>query len=79
MTKVWNPVAEPFRVGATYRSTAAGLYGWRDGPVQTFATIEEARAAAAAIPRDRTLRSISIQVAVNPETWQRNGRWRTVK
>jgi hypothetical protein len=75
----WNPTAEPFRVGAIYRSSAVGHHGWRSGPVHTFATLDEAEAFATTIPMTRMLIRVVIDEAVNAATWNRNGRWKLVR
>lgn len=67
----WNPVEKPYRVNWRVSSSAYGTYGWR-GLVEVFATEAEAREFAS-----KKKRAI-VQVAINPETWLHNGKWKTI-
>lgn len=69
----WNPVEKPYRVTWTY--AAAYPANWRDTQ-KVYATEAEARAAFDA-PMGRA-RSVDLMVAVNPETWHRNGSWKSL-
>jgi hypothetical protein len=68
---MWNPIEKPYRVRAIKRASSPLLCGWRSD-TQTFATEAEARIAAAQI------KGAIVQIAVNPATWQQNGKWRKI-
>lgn len=67
----WNPVEKPYRVSWTISSAQPGCYGWRR-LTEVFATEAEARAFSA------TKKRSTIQIAINPETWSKNGKWRAI-
>jgi hypothetical protein len=69
----WNPIEQPYRVSWT--TAAPYPANWRTS-VQTFATLEEAEAAFTAPSKLRGLKSVHLDKAVNPETWQSNGSWK---
>lgn len=74
--KDWNPTELPYRVLTVYDDDRPGMYGW--GSRHTLhATEAEARAAFDKpwLGRDRSRR---IELAVNGETWTRNGKWQRV-
>ena len=80
----WIPTKEPFRVGSVYYSNAPGCYGWNYGKTFTFATIEEAEDKAKELTtpvqgRHSATFQVSIDEAINPETWRENGRWKGLK
>ncbi len=72
----WTPEKEPYRVLATFRSNAYGMYGWRDGRPACFETLEMAEKHASTITNAK---SVAIHCAENAATWTRNGKWRLVK
>jgi hypothetical protein len=75
--QIWNPTAEPYRVVWTYNTTQIGCYGWSQR-VSTFTTEAEARAAMDKPFGDRVTTRCRVDVAVNAETWTKNGRWRKI-
>jgi hypothetical protein len=75
--EIWDPVAEPWRVVWTYNTTQIGCYGWSQR-VSTFRTEAEARAAMDKPFGDRVTTRCDVQVAVNAETWMKNGRWQRI-
>ena len=71
---MWNPTETPYRVCWT---SPAGYPVNYKNRIQTFATEAEARAAVDG-PMMRGETVVSIDLAINPETWTRNGRWQFI-
>jgi hypothetical protein len=55
-----------------------GLYGW-DSHHELFETEKEALNYAQQQVKLRGTKKVSVYLAVNPETWKRNGSWKTIK
>lgn len=70
----WSPVTHPFRVVVTRGSTQRGCNGWASHVKGTFPTLEEAKNEAER-PQGRGVLNVTVDEAINPETWTRNGRW----
>ena len=70
----WNPVEKPYRLMhyGPYRDSGA----WIARPT-TFATKEEALAELAK-PFKAGIISGTVTIAINPETWTKNGKWKQI-
>lgn len=69
----WNPTEAPYRVSWITRDNTPGLHGW-SSKSEVFGTWLFARAAANR--RTKNLKYVTIERAVNPETWSENGEWK---
>lgn len=76
--KVWVPVDEPYRVSRTFQSSAPYDHGWRYARPNTYATYEEAYADFIG-KQGRGFIKATIDIAINPETWLQNGKWKTLQ
>jgi hypothetical protein len=68
---MWNPTEAPYRV--TWTRSAPPPTNWNTR-IETFATESEARAAFES-PMRRGEYEVAIHLAINTETWARNGKW----
>lgn len=76
---IWYPDEKPYRVVPTYRLSSSPW--WHTKGTATFATLSEARAYTAKLTESpaRNLTEVSISLAVNAETWKKNGKWKAVE
>lgn len=70
---MWVPTEKPYRV--IISSAWRGVGNWNE-KTEVFATLEEAKMRAARVKNPRL--DVRIDVAINPETWRENGRWKNL-
>lgn len=77
-TQDWNPTTHPYRV--TTLAPSGGTYASRRFPrvVGTYATKREAWEAFQAAEKAAPRNVVEVSLALNGETWVRNGGWKTV-
>ena len=80
----WNPTTHPYRITTYVKTNQYGCFGWKTGPTQTFQTLDEAEDHAKELTtpvkgRISYLFEVNIGKAMNPETWNKNGYWKSIK